>query len=114
MRSVLTDIILGSGIAASPRQLDFDWMSINDWFDLFNHHKKITEQDSVDLLLLGDSLTENWSPEVIEEYFSEFSIANFGIGGDHTGNVLWRLQNMEFDKFSPKLIVLQIGVNNIE
>ena len=38
--------------------------------------------------------------------------ANFGIGGDRTEHVLWRLQNGNFDALKPKLIVLMIGTNN--
>jgi len=37
----------------------------------------------------------------------------FGIGGDHTGNVLWRLQHPAIAALKPKLVVLMIGVNNI-
>ncbi|WP_448249630.1 GDSL-type esterase/lipase family protein [Thalassotalea agariperforans] len=103
----------GDGLIAAPRQVNFDWMSIQDWFDIFHRHQKITKEDNVDVLFLGDSLTENWDVTVVAKYFADYSLANFGIGGDHTGNLLWRLQNMSYEKFSPKLIVLQIGVNNI-
>ena len=39
--------------------------------------------------------------------------ANFGIGGDQTGHVLWRLtEGKEFDDIKPKAVVLMIGTNN--
>ena len=38
--------------------------------------------------------------------------ANFGISGDRTENVLWRLQNGELEDVSPKIIVLSVGQEN--
>ena len=38
--------------------------------------------------------------------------ANFGIGGDRTQHVLWRIQNGELEGIEPKVIVLMIGTNN--
>ena len=37
---------------------------------------------------------------------------NFGIGGNRTEHVLWRLQNGELEVLSPKVIVLQVGTHN--
>ena len=38
--------------------------------------------------------------------------ANFGISGDRTENVLWRLHNGELEDVSPKIIVLSVGQEN--
>jgi lysophospholipase L1-like esterase len=39
--------------------------------------------------------------------------ANFGIGGDQTQHVLWRIQNGELDGIQPKVVMLMIGTNNM-
>jgi lysophospholipase L1-like esterase len=45
--------------------------------------------------------------------FGPFKPANFGIAGDTTQGVLWRMQNGELEGFKAKLIVLMLGTNNI-
>ena len=38
---------------------------------------------------------------------------DFGISGDRTQNVLYRIENGEFEGVTPKVIVLLIGTNNL-
>ena len=71
---------------------------------------------NIDLLFVGDSLTKCWSREgreVWTAHFGKLHAANFGISGDCTQHVLWRLQNGELDPVQPKALVLLIGTNNI-
>lgn len=49
---------------------------------------------------------------VWDKYFAPFKPANFGIGGDTTHGVLWRIQNRELEGIHPKLVVLNIGTNH--
>jgi lysophospholipase L1-like esterase len=75
----------------------------------------IALKGGVDLLFLGDSITNQWREQgkpVWDQHFAPLAAANFGINGDQTQNVLWRVQNGELDGIQPKLIVLLIGTNN--
>ena len=82
-------------------------------------HEAIVAQarkGGIDLLFIGDSLTKCWSREGREVWTARFAplhAANFGISGDATEHVLWRIQNGELDNIHPKAVVLLIGTNNI-
>ncbi|MBN3307046.1 SIDT2 protein, partial [Amia calva] len=52
--------------------------------------------------------------EVWKELFSPLHALNFGIGGDTTCNLLWRLQNGELENIRPKVVVVWVGTNNHE
>jgi lysophospholipase L1-like esterase len=68
----------------------------------------------IGILLLGDSITEGWrkAPHIYEHYFGKWEPANFGISGDQTQHVIWRIENGEFDGAHPKVVVLMLGTNN--
>ena len=67
------------------------------------------------LVFLGDSITAGWGgngKEVWAKSFGAYKPANFGIGGDRTQHVLWRIENGELDGIKPKAAVIMIGTNN--
>lgn len=73
-------------------------------------------QGNVDLLFVGDSITHFWEnngKKVWDEYYSKRNAMNFGISGDRTGHVLWRINHSPMEKISPKMAVVMIGTNNI-
>jgi lysophospholipase L1-like esterase len=84
---------------------------------------EIAKAGNIDLLFVGDSITDWFSNprgqnpatglEVWNANFGSMRPANFGIAGDTTDGVLWRMQNGELDGFKAKLIVLMLGTNNI-
>ncbi len=76
---------------------------------------EISKEGEAPLVFLGDSITQGWEGKgkvMWNKHFAPLKAANFGIGGDRTEHVLWRLQNGNFDGLNPKLIVLMIGTNN--
>ena len=69
----------------------------------------------VDVLFLGDSITEYWNAEgkaAWTQHFAPLKAANFGVAADKVENVLWRVQNGELDGIQPKVVVLLCGINN--
>ena len=90
---------------------------INPGF-IASHEKfvKIAQEGKAQLVFLGDSITAGWGgkdkQEIWNKAFEAYTPANFGIGGDRTQHVLWRIQNGELDGIKPKACVLMIGTNN--
>lgn len=75
----------------------------------------IAKEGKAQLVFLGDSITAGWAgngKEVWAKSFGAYTPANFGIGGDRTQHVLWRIQNGELDGIKPKAFVVMIGTNN--
>jgi len=84
------------------------------WFGRMHQEcLKKTRKGNFNLCFLGDSITHGWPGDMFHKYFGKYKPANFGIGGDRTENVLWRLHHGELKGTSPKLIVLMIGTCNI-
>ena len=81
---------------------------------------EVARRGDAELLFMGDSITDFWrnadgvfaGKPVLDRYFGHWRVANFGIAGDTTQGVLYRLQNGEGAGFSPKAIMLMIGTNN--
>ncbi len=72
------------------------------------------KEGPIGVLFLGDSITQGWTkaPHVWEHFYSKWQPANFGIGGDQTQHVIWRIENGELDGLHPKVVVLMLGTNN--
>jgi lysophospholipase L1-like esterase len=75
------------------------------------------EAGNVDVLFLGDSIAaffpktapDTWNGEIA----SLGTVLDFGISGDRTQFVLWRVQHGELDRTNARVVVLLIGTNNL-
>ncbi len=96
-------------LAIDPKPREGGWVKRHE---SFNATSKLGEAQ---LVFLGDSITQGWEgngKEAWAKTWAPLKAANFGIGGDRTEHVIWRLQNGNFDGIKPKLVVLMIGTNN--
>lgn len=85
------------------------------WMDRHEKFNARIAQGQVDLVFIGDSITQGWEgggKGVWEKYYGKRNAVNLGIGGDQTQHVLWRLQNGNLKGVTPKLAVIMIGTNN--
>ena len=100
-----------------PRTADYSWSSAQEWREQHASFLKQAREGHIDMLLLGDSITEGWdsAPEVWNSHFAGRQVANFGISGDTTQNLLWRItEGGELRGLSPKAVVLLVGTNNLD
>ena len=78
----------------------------------------LVAKEKFDLIMIGNSITNNFEkPEyqpVWNQFFAPRKALNLGYSGYRTENIIWNIQNGEIDGQSPKVIVLEIGTNNID
>ncbi len=95
--------------AVRPQPRQGQWM---------NRHQQFNDrvkQGNVDLIFIGDSITQGWEgagKEIWQKFYGDRNAVNLGISGDRTQHVLWRLDNGNIEGISPKLAVVMIGTNN--
>jgi lysophospholipase L1-like esterase len=95
--------------AVVPVPRDATWMKRHESFN------ERVKQGNVDLIFIGDSITQGWEgggKKAWEEFYGKRNAVNLGIGGDRTQHVVWRLDNGNIEGIKPKLAVLMIGTNN--
>jgi lysophospholipase L1-like esterase len=117
---------LNTAILAAPgsecRGAAAGWGEGKDWYSQFEAISQIGQARPVELVFLGNSITQGIggegrtvytvAPGLWDSIFGGWEYANFGISGDRTQHVIWRILNGNFDHVKPKVVVLEIGVNN--
>jgi lysophospholipase L1-like esterase len=88
--------------------------SVENWMARHDNLVKKVRSSHPDIVFFGDSITEGMNVALLHKIISP-KAANFGLGGDRTENLLWRLRNgeMDFSAPLPQAFVVLIGTNNI-
>jgi lysophospholipase L1-like esterase len=89
-----------------------------------NNHKNMLKREpkNMKIMFLGDSITMMWrsqsgyegGTQVWNKFYKNIPSGNYGISGDKTENILWRItEGKDLEGTNPGLIVLLIGINNL-
>ena len=119
--SFLSAVVVGAALAnpaTIPVQPDADDprnLRPRIWIQRHEDFLVVAKQGGIEVLFFGDSV-DAWrgkaGGKIWERYFASMHAANFGIGGDRTQHVLWRIEHGELDSLKPKVVVLMVGNNN--
>ncbi|WP_299011908.1 GDSL-type esterase/lipase family protein [uncultured Shewanella sp.] len=81
---------------------------------ILNHHQQ--NNINPDVILMGDSIMQQWEQaghKVLQPWSKKLIIQNLGFAGDKIQHVLWRVLNGQLDRITPRLLLLNIGTNNV-
>jgi lysophospholipase L1-like esterase len=100
-----------TALIPTPRAFPTNWLACHEGY------VAEARKGGVDLLFIGDSITDGWRWEngggkLWPQLYAPRHAANFGIGWDRIQNVLWRVENGELENIRPKVVILLIGTNN--
>jgi lysophospholipase L1-like esterase len=68
-----------------------------------------------DVEFIGDSIMQGWEgggKNVWQEFYGKRNAINFGVRGDRTQHVLWRIEKGQLDGIKAKVAIVMIGTNN--
>jgi lysophospholipase L1-like esterase len=68
------------------------------------------------LLFLGASIIQQWTTTgrpVWDRHFAPLGALNLGMAGETSGQLWWRLQNNFLRGLAPRVVVLQVGANDV-
>ena len=86
------------------------------WMAMFKGQLQEASKGEAQVAFLGDSITQGWGDTgkaIWGQQFAPMKAANFGTGGDTTRQVLWKIENGLLDPIKPKVVVMNIGTNNL-
>ena len=97
--------------ATTPRSRD----KKAGWFKEHQKYVDTCHNSTSGILLIGDSMISGLAryPTVWKNFFVPMEALNFGIGGDRTQHVLYRVENGEIPQ-NVEIIVIHVGTNNTD
>lgn len=86
------------------------------WRQQYEQQVEQVKNNPCGVLFLGDSITDFWRKDgkkIWEKAFSPYHPCNFGISGDQTTNLIYRITDSGIPaQTEPKLCIVMIGTNN--
>lgn len=95
------------------------------WWDQVDAMSRLArEHRDVQVVLLGDSITQGLTGSkqrmatasgrrAVDEALGKWKTVSLGISGDRTEHILWRIRHGALSVLEPKVVVLNVGVNNV-
>ena len=100
------------------------WAKGAEWHQVAEDIKNTLKGKKLELLLLGNSITQGWGGNrhlvmykpgkvAMDEAVGKDKWESAGISGDKTQNLLWRIRHDGYNCCHPDNVVIAIGVNNL-
>lgn len=100
------------------------WTNGNEWHSVAEDICNTLSGKRLKLLLLGNSITQAWGGnrkaittqagrKALDSAIGKDQWESAGISGDCTQNLLWRLQNGNYNCCHPEYVIISIGINNL-
>ncbi len=87
------------------------------WLDEHEQFAARARQGGIDVLFLGDSIVAFFATRASDVWDARIAplgnVVDFGIAGDRSQFVLWRVQNGELDGSGARVVVVMAGTNNL-
>lgn len=100
------------------------WIEGADWYANHKEISSVLASEQVDLLLVGNSITQGFGGDrsivtykpgkkYLDAMLQNKKWQSAGISGDKSQNIIYRLENGNYNAASPKVVTLTIGINNL-
>ena len=104
-----------TGYCTSPASSPMGRDNKHGWYEEHEKFVAIAAESLSSVLLVGDSLINGLARyhRVWSKYFEPLRALNFGVGGDRTQHVLWRIENGEVP-LNLQVAFVHCGTNNLD